>query len=297
MPVEASPTSRAPRRTFPQMGPRGEGWVALQVVLIVAMAAAGLRGRRWPSSTRSLRLLAAGPAALAGAYLLSAGIGGLGRQLTPFPKPVEQASLRRDGAYGLVRHPMYGGVLLLALAWSLVIVARRAGPDGGRRRCSSTPSVASRNPGSARSSPSTRRTGKRSDTVSCPSCGESRTDLGVSSPAGRILKPTGAVIALLEPGGSDEARRERSRAIDAGAPGDARGMPGDGAPPPHGAGADAACRLCDSRSGDHRQQRRSHLDRHDRRSRQHDRRGLRRGARRRRRHLRHRHRSPTTTST
>jgi protein-S-isoprenylcysteine O-methyltransferase Ste14 len=103
------------------MGPRGEGWVALQVVLIVAMAAAGLRGRRWPSSTRSLRLLAAGPAALAGAYLLSAGIGGLGRQLTPFPKPrpVQQASLKRDGAYGLVRHPMYGGVLLLALAWSL----------------------------------------------------------------------------------------------------------------------------------------------------------------------------------
>ena len=110
---------RGATRAFPQMGPRGEGWVALQGVLIVAMAAAGLRGRRWPSSTRGVRLLAAGPAALAGAYLLSAGIGGLGRQLTPFPKPVEQGSLRRDGAYGLVRHPMYGGVLLLALAWSL----------------------------------------------------------------------------------------------------------------------------------------------------------------------------------
>ena len=108
--------------TFPQMGPRGEGWVALQVALMGAVAAAGTRGRRWPSSTRSLRLLAAGPAALAGAYLLSAGIGGLGRQLTPFPKPrpVQQASLKRDGAYGLVRHPMYGGGLLLAFAWSLV---------------------------------------------------------------------------------------------------------------------------------------------------------------------------------
>ena len=106
--------------TLPEMGPRGEGWVALQVVLLVAMAAAGLRGWRWPSSTRTLRLLAAGPAALAGAYLFAAGAGGLGRQLTPFPKPVQQASLRRDGAYGLVRHPIYGGVLLLALAWSLV---------------------------------------------------------------------------------------------------------------------------------------------------------------------------------
>jgi len=106
--------------TLPEMGPRGEGWVALQVVLLVAMAAAGRRGWRWPSSTRTLRLLAAGPAALAGAYLFAEGAGGLGRQLTPFPKPVQQASLRRDGAFGLVRHPIYGGVLLLTLAWSLV---------------------------------------------------------------------------------------------------------------------------------------------------------------------------------
>lgn len=106
--------------TWPEMGPRGEGWVALQLALMAATAVAGMRGWRWPSSTRGLRLLAAGPAALAGAYLLSAGIGALGRQLTPFPKPVQSASLRRDGAYGLVRHPMYGGGLLLALAGSLL---------------------------------------------------------------------------------------------------------------------------------------------------------------------------------
>jgi protein-S-isoprenylcysteine O-methyltransferase Ste14 len=106
--------------TWPEMGPRGEGWAVLQLALMAAIATAGMRGRRWPSSTRGLRLLAAGPAALAGAYLLAAGIGGLGRQLTPFPRPVQQASLRRDGAYGLVRHPMYGGGLLLALAGSLL---------------------------------------------------------------------------------------------------------------------------------------------------------------------------------
>lgn len=106
--------------TWPEMGLRGEGWVALQLALMAAIAVAGMRGRRWPSSTRSLRLFAAGPAALAGAYLLSAGIGALGRQLTPFPKPVQSARLRRDGAYGLVRHPMYGGGLLLALAGSLL---------------------------------------------------------------------------------------------------------------------------------------------------------------------------------
>ena len=108
------------RSQLPQLGRRGEGWVAPQPVLVAALVVAGAKGRKWPSSTRSLRLLAAGPAALVCAYLFATGIGGLGKQLTPFPKPVEQASLRRDGAYGLVRHPMYGGVLLMALGWSLV---------------------------------------------------------------------------------------------------------------------------------------------------------------------------------
>jgi protein-S-isoprenylcysteine O-methyltransferase Ste14 len=113
------PDTEDAARAWPELGPRGEGWAALQLVLMAAIATAGMRGRRWPASTCGLRLLAGAPAALAGAYLLAAGIGALGRQLTPFPKPVEQASLRRDGAYGLVRHPMYGGGLLLALAWSL----------------------------------------------------------------------------------------------------------------------------------------------------------------------------------
>jgi len=31
--------------TWPEMGPRGEGWVALQLVLISAMATAGMRRR------------------------------------------------------------------------------------------------------------------------------------------------------------------------------------------------------------------------------------------------------------
>jgi protein-S-isoprenylcysteine O-methyltransferase Ste14 len=58
--------------------------------------------------------------ALAGAGLLLAGITGLGRQLTPFPRPVADAELRRDGVFGLVRHPMYGGALLLILGWALL---------------------------------------------------------------------------------------------------------------------------------------------------------------------------------
>ena len=56
---------------------------------------------------------------LGGLYLFGDGVGRLGRQITPFPKPVEEGEVKRIGAYALVRHPMYGGVLLLTLGWSL----------------------------------------------------------------------------------------------------------------------------------------------------------------------------------
>ena len=104
---------------LPQLGRRGEGWVALQVVLVAAMVAAGAKGRKWPSASRGVRMAAAGLSGLGGLYLFGDGVARLGRQITPFPKPVEEGSVKRTGAYGVVRHPMYGGVLLLTLAWSL----------------------------------------------------------------------------------------------------------------------------------------------------------------------------------
>jgi protein-S-isoprenylcysteine O-methyltransferase Ste14 len=105
---------------LPDLGRRGEGWVALQVVLLIALALAGFVGAGWPAAWRDYLIGASVPIALAGAYLFLGGAGGLGRQLTPFPKPVQQGGLKRGGAYRFVRHPIYGGVLLLALAWALV---------------------------------------------------------------------------------------------------------------------------------------------------------------------------------
>ena len=83
------------------------------------IAAAGMLGPRW-GGARRWRAFPACISALTGAYLFGAGAAGLGRQLTPFPKPVEQSSLKQGGAYRFVRHPIYGGVLLLGLAWALV---------------------------------------------------------------------------------------------------------------------------------------------------------------------------------
>jgi protein-S-isoprenylcysteine O-methyltransferase Ste14 len=94
--------------------------VALQFALLAAVAAAGIRGTSWPSSARGVRTAGAALSAVSGAYLFTGAAMRLGKQITPFPKPVEDGSVKRSGAYGLVRHPMYGGVLLLALAWSLV---------------------------------------------------------------------------------------------------------------------------------------------------------------------------------
>ncbi len=52
--------------------------------------------------------------------LFLAGVVSLGSSLTPFPKPSERSTLRGRGAYRLVRHPIYGGLLLVALGWSLI---------------------------------------------------------------------------------------------------------------------------------------------------------------------------------
>jgi protein-S-isoprenylcysteine O-methyltransferase Ste14 len=40
----------------------------------------------------------------------------LGRGLTAAPLPNDHAQLRTDGLYGLVRHPIYSGLLLFAIA-------------------------------------------------------------------------------------------------------------------------------------------------------------------------------------
>jgi len=44
----------------------------------------------------------------------------LGKNLTPLPCPKDDAVLIQTGLYRYVRHPIYFGVLLAALAWLLI---------------------------------------------------------------------------------------------------------------------------------------------------------------------------------
>lgn len=92
-----------------------------QSVIGAAVVVLGALGSGWPASVR-LTLGVVGLAVMvAGAVLLVAGIRALGSSLTPFPRPSERATFRGGGVYARVRHPIYGGVLLLALGWSLAL--------------------------------------------------------------------------------------------------------------------------------------------------------------------------------
>lgn len=106
--------------TIPSLGPRGEGWVVAQFVLGVVIAVAGVFGPAWGATARTTLLVVGVLVALGGLALFVAGIVGLGGALTPFPKPSRGAALQVGGVYGLARHPIYGGVLLIASAWSLI---------------------------------------------------------------------------------------------------------------------------------------------------------------------------------
>ena len=106
---------------LPSLGPRGEGWVAIQVGLLLAVAAAGVWfGPDW-SGALHLGGIVAGLAALAsGAILVVRGSLDLRGALTPLPHPRDGATLVESGVYGLARHPIYGGLILAALGWSWI---------------------------------------------------------------------------------------------------------------------------------------------------------------------------------
>jgi protein-S-isoprenylcysteine O-methyltransferase Ste14 len=101
------------------VGPRGEGWVALQLAALAAIAGCGFVGIYWPGSVESFLTVLGIIVAALGLLLFVSGVVALGSSLTPFPRPHPRAQLREHGIYRLARHPVYGGLLLLALGWSL----------------------------------------------------------------------------------------------------------------------------------------------------------------------------------
>ncbi len=100
---------------WPSLGPRGEGYVILQALLVAATAFAFvLDGRFGPVG------IGIGTALLAvGLVLFAVSVATLGRSLTPLPRPKDAGELVEHGIYARVRHPIYGALLLAALGWSI----------------------------------------------------------------------------------------------------------------------------------------------------------------------------------
>jgi protein-S-isoprenylcysteine O-methyltransferase Ste14 len=105
---------------LPDLGRRGEGWFVLQVVLFGAIAVSGAAGPAWGGWPAAVGIAIGGVLIGCGAILSLRGLLDLRENLTPFPRPLEGARLVESGAYRLVRHPIYGGLVLGALGWGLV---------------------------------------------------------------------------------------------------------------------------------------------------------------------------------
>lgn len=105
-------------------GSHGE-WYVVGQVAVMALVLIGPRTVRgiglFPASVRMI-FAALGVALLvSGASLLIAGIVALRRSLTPLPYPRPGGDLVQTGPYGLVRHPMYTGGIIMSVGWALFV--------------------------------------------------------------------------------------------------------------------------------------------------------------------------------
>jgi protein-S-isoprenylcysteine O-methyltransferase Ste14 len=105
---------------IPALGPRGEGWVALQLLLIGAIiAACWWTGGAWSGPLASVTG-AAGMVLLIGGLAIAVVSGlGLGNSLTALPRPADRATLVTGGLYRYVRNPIYAGLMLAMAGASL----------------------------------------------------------------------------------------------------------------------------------------------------------------------------------
>ena len=97
--------------------------MAAQLVLFVAIGGAGLAawlgravGSPWGPPASGAGVLAV----VVGGLVAVRGVLDLRTGLSPFPRPIPGAPLVESGAYRLIRHPIYSGLVLVAIGWGLV---------------------------------------------------------------------------------------------------------------------------------------------------------------------------------
>lgn len=106
-----------------QWGDRGEGYVIVQVIFFIVIFLLPFLGPeldRWPAPWAAVGSIVGIAFALLGIALSLAGVFRLGSNLTAVPHPKEDATFVEGGAYGIVRHPIYSGIILASVGWGFL---------------------------------------------------------------------------------------------------------------------------------------------------------------------------------
>jgi len=109
--------------SLPSLGRRGEGWVLIQGVILVAIFVAGLTESSFSGDGPMVVTVLGVVLMVLGGILAVLGVRSLGRGLTALPHPRDGSELVSTGVYRLVRHPIYGGLVIGALGYGLAMHA------------------------------------------------------------------------------------------------------------------------------------------------------------------------------
>jgi protein-S-isoprenylcysteine O-methyltransferase Ste14 len=107
---------------------RGGWWVVAQVVAFTVVAVVYLQDPR--TLVSPVPAVAGLAVVAAGAVLAGDGVWRLRATITPYPAPLEGARLVDAGSYGLVRHPIYGGGVLMVVGMSAAVGSWPTGAAG-----------------------------------------------------------------------------------------------------------------------------------------------------------------------
>jgi protein-S-isoprenylcysteine O-methyltransferase Ste14 len=93
---------------------------------LATTAAAGWLGPAWDGGPRVVTSVAGAAMVTSGLWLAIRGIRDLRDALTPLPYPRPGAELVETGVYSIVRHPIYGGLVIAGVGWGFLTASPAA---------------------------------------------------------------------------------------------------------------------------------------------------------------------------